>query len=647
MKRILSSLVLLALCNVAFAVPSDALPDALILPRDKRPAWVREQGIVMAGSWEPLYFRVRRDDPYNVEHRITPEQIAAYRKEHSVETLQKLKEFGVNFVMAQCYKAFGIEIEKESMKEAATFADLCHKEGFRVGVYTYSGTLGWETFRDEVPGSIDWEILDSDGMPIPYTWQATYRHFFNRNNPDAQEYMKRIIKFAVSDVKADLIHLDNYEHGPGFDRTSMRLFREYLKRFWTPSEIGVEDLDHAWPPGEPPPHNALGRAWMDYSCQALAASFHDMSKYAKSLRPDILMECNPGNFRERMVSPTDHSRLLRYGEACWDEGRAPSYAQGRLVTRLVTYKTAQTMDNMVFVYIRTPLQAAESLAYNTDCLGCICQYEDGNVVGPGAGPTARPVSPDVMPYVRFFHEQRPYYRDADRVWDVGVLRSFVSQISAPDSNWQATHKMEDSCIAARIPWTLVFDYNLSDLSKLRAVSLVGAVALSNEQINDIRKYAGNGGGLILDDETGTCDEKMKKRSQSPFADLTGERMTRLKRSASPDETIEAMKRAVGGSFSLTVDAPPYLLSELTEQKSLKRRLVHLVNYNSDSAVHDAKVELQVPEDYKVEQVVLIRPESPERQPIEFSQDKGRVKFTVPQISVYGLLSVETNASAVK
>ncbi|MHC4464610.1 MAG: hypothetical protein ACYS30_24740, partial [Planctomycetota bacterium] len=35
--------------------------EPLTLPLDQRPNWLQRDGIVMAGSWEPLLFRVRRD----------------------------------------------------------------------------------------------------------------------------------------------------------------------------------------------------------------------------------------------------------------------------------------------------------------------------------------------------------------------------------------------------------------------------------------------------------------------------------------------------------------------------------------------------------------------------------------------------------
>ena len=76
--------------------------DTLTLPLDQRPAWVAQDGIVMAGSWEPLMFRVRRDGGSGYEP--TPEQRAAYEREHSPEMVAQLKSLGVNFVMMHCYK---------------------------------------------------------------------------------------------------------------------------------------------------------------------------------------------------------------------------------------------------------------------------------------------------------------------------------------------------------------------------------------------------------------------------------------------------------------------------------------------------------------------------------------------------------------
>jgi hypothetical protein len=95
----------------------------------------------MAGSWEPLYFRVRRDGA--PDYTPTAEQLAAYQREHSPEMVARLKDLGVNFVMMHCNKGGGLEAERESMADAVRFARLCHDNGLRVGVYVGPDPETW------------------------------------------------------------------------------------------------------------------------------------------------------------------------------------------------------------------------------------------------------------------------------------------------------------------------------------------------------------------------------------------------------------------------------------------------------------------------------------------------------------------------
>jgi len=126
--------------------------------------WLREEGIVMAGSWEPLLFRVRRDGRQGYE--ANAEERRAYAEEHSPEMVKKLKSLASNFVMMHAYKGFGLEAESESLRDAKAFAALCRSEGIRVGCYTFSGTIGWELFLKEKPEAKDWVVKDHEGKPI-------------------------------------------------------------------------------------------------------------------------------------------------------------------------------------------------------------------------------------------------------------------------------------------------------------------------------------------------------------------------------------------------------------------------------------------------------------------------------------------------
>ena len=180
--------------------------EILTLSSERRPEWLSRDGIVMAGSWEPLLFRVRRDGSEG--YTPTAEQREACRREYSQEMIDELKALGVNFVMMHCYKGGGLQAEKECMADAVRFSKLCHDAGLRVGVYNYSGAFIWELLFQEVPEAKDWVVLDHKGNPRTYG-RATYRYYWNRNHPDAQAFYRKIIRFAVNDIRVDLVHLDN------------------------------------------------------------------------------------------------------------------------------------------------------------------------------------------------------------------------------------------------------------------------------------------------------------------------------------------------------------------------------------------------------------------------------------------------------
>ena len=327
------------------------------------------------------------------------------------------------------------------MDDAARFAQRYREAGLRVGVYNNSGTLFWDVFFNEVPAARDWLVLDPGGTPIPYGAQ-TFRYYWNRNHPDAEAFFKTIVQFSVNEIKADLIHFDNYSIGPGWDANSVERFRQYLSVTFTPEqlkEMKIADLTRDQPPDETSPE-LLRRAWQEFCCWSMADSYWKMCRYARSLRSDILMELNAGGPGSSIVPPLDHGRLLQGGEAFWDEGGASGYDRGQLRSRIRTFKIGRAMNNMVFAYTTTPLEMAESMAFNLDCLGCVCWYESANLVErPYA---TQPMSPQLAPFIRFFHQRRDLLSEAAVVADVAVLRSFPSQVFGAPQHARTTYAVE-------------------------------------------------------------------------------------------------------------------------------------------------------------------------------------------------------------
>jgi hypothetical protein len=604
----------------------------LTLPGEQRPEWWRREGIVMAGSWEPLLFRVRRDGGSG--YAPTAEQRAAYEREHSPEMVAKLKALGVNFVMMHCYKGGGLEAEGASMADAVKFAHLCHDAGLRVGCYTYSGAFIWELFFQEMPQARDWVVLNPAGAPLPYG-TADYRYYWNRSHPEAEAFYRKLVKFAVQDMRTDLVHLDNYVVGPGYDTNSVARFRRYLRQTFPATLLkanGITNVAVVTPPDRAGT-NLLGRAWAAFRCESLSGSFHSMTRYARSLRPDILMECNPGGIDSATRWPVDHGRLLRGGEAFWDEGAHPGFKQGRLATRIRTFKGARSLNNSAFVYTVNPLEAAESMAFNLNFLGCICWFEYGELYEyPGL---KTPMSPALAPFVNFYHARHDLLRDGEVVADVGVFRSFPSLQFGQPQTAKLAGEVEDRLIAGRCPFQLVFDQQLDELARWPVLVLPGCVALSDAQAKALRRYVRQGGRLCVLGPLATHNEWMLPRAQPALDDLPPDRVVRVDEKG---DWLEAIRRARGGPLSLSVTSDSAALcAELTEQPG--RRLVHLVNYNPPSPVKDTVVRVLLPRGRVAKAVTLASPEHTVDLPVAFKQAAGEVTFTVPNVGVYEIAVV--------
>jgi hypothetical protein len=609
----------------------------LTLPIQKRPEWLGRDGIVMAGSWEPLPFRVRRDGAAG--YTPTAEQRKDYLREHSPEMVARLKALGVNFVMMHCYKGGGLEAERQSMADAVRFARLSHEAGLHVGVYNYSGAFIWELFFKEHPEAKDWVVRNADGSPKTYG-RATYRYYWNRNHPDAQAFYRRLVRFAVEDIRADLLHFDNYVVGPGYDANSVARFRDYLRKTFSPQrlrESGIGDPGAAQPPGGASPP-LLRYAWSEFSCRSLADSYFAMGRYARPLRPDILLECNCGGVGSRIHPPVDHGRLLRGGEAFWDESGRSGYSHGTLRSHIRTFKVARAMHNVAFAYSTTPLEMAEAMAFNRDCLGAICWFEYGRITNrPGSKES---VAEEIRPFVRFFHKRRDLLRGARVVADVAVLRSFPSEVFAGATTAQLPYKVEEALIRNRQSFQIIYDHQLADLGRYRVLVLAGCVALSDAQIGEIRRWAGGGGRVCVIGPLATHDEWMVPRAKPALDDLPEARTVRI---AAGGDVLEAVRRSCQGKLSLSVEPQPKpgepkprradgLCAELTEQPG--RRMVHLVNYRSDGPIEDVAVRVRLPAGQEAKSVVLASPEHERDLPAPFRQEAGTVSFTVPKVNVY-------------
>jgi hypothetical protein len=620
---------------LAFFLTVECRAEAITLQGSNRPEWVSRDGIVMAGNWEPLFFRIRRDGTDYAEP--SKEQQAAYESEASPEVIAMLKKLGVNFIMMHCYKGAGWELEKESMTEAVRRAKLYHDAGFRVGAYACSGAFLWEPFFKERPQAEKWLLLDRNGKPIPYSARnATYRYYWNRNQPEAVAFYQEIVRFAVERMKTDLVHLDNYSYGPEYDDYSVELFRKYLDRTFSPEQLaqmGITDTATASHPDETSPA-MLRYAWKDFSSEAMADSYQTMSRYARSLRREVMMECNPGGLNPGLIQswPIDHARLMTGGEAIWSENRDIGYKNGKFKNHIRTYKFGRLMNNMTFAYVANPLDMAESMAFNLDCLGCVCWFEYGKIQDyPGS--KGRLLNPDVLLYIRFFRERRDLLRGAEVRADVAVLRSYPSQLFGGKRYAELISQAEEELIRQRIPFQIIYDGHLQvdTLKKYPVVLLAGCAAMSDKQVEEIRRYVQNGGKVCCFGEPATHDEWMQPRTRPSLQDLPADGKSHAAGDAVSPQELFAM---LGDRISARISGPDGLCAEFTEQKN--RRLIHLVNYQPQPT-DPVSIHVRIPAGKEVESVSLVSPAHEKDLKLDYMLKYQELTVETPPVNIYSIV----------
>ena len=86
----------------------------------------------------------------------------------------------------------------------------------KVDTYIQWNTMMYETFFAEEPRAKEWIQCDALGQPImlTYGYQQSYRYRPCFSNQEYLDYLKRIVRYAVEEVKTDFIHFDNFDLNP-------------------------------------------------------------------------------------------------------------------------------------------------------------------------------------------------------------------------------------------------------------------------------------------------------------------------------------------------------------------------------------------------------------------------------------------------
>jgi len=675
---------ILLVAAAAFAQPA--------LPRAK---WLENGLIDAGGSHEPYLFMVRRGG-----QRLDVR--ASYEHAQSEEVIRKLKEQGVEVFHTHLYKGFGMAAEKPEMEDAKRTAEIAHRHGLKVDSYIQWNTMMYETFFAEEPRAKDWIQRDALGQPIllVYGFQQSYRYRPCFANQEYLDYLKKIVRYAVEEVRTDFIHFDNFdlnaEPDSCHDSACVRGFREFLNRKYTPAKrkerFGFENVDYV----NPPQWNAQNRPenmqiiydpaiqeWIDFRCQVMSDALRQMAAYAKSLNPEVAIEVNPHGItgaNRAWTAGLDHARFLKWTEVFWtEEENMPGYlSDGRLISKIRSYKLARAFHNILLAYISgDPVAMAECLTFNP-------------TIGYAGN---HPLGSEMLKYISFYRKNRELFTGARDAGNVALLRSYPS-IAYNNARAQLSAILaEQTLIQARIPFDLIFDEHIEDLSKYRVLILPDSECLSDRQLAAVRGFVEKGGGLLAIGQSGLYDEWRRLRTQpgltglvdnQPRARAYEETVQRTQTAGAPvrkdvklgrvvylpglrfdgpmpepakffsissrywklprnwQEVVDGISWLAKNELPARVSGPAYLVSNLVAQPEKRRVMVHLVNYahKRTPAIPSVEVRCRLPKGEKVRGVRLYSPDS-DAPPVTLkaAESGGEAVFTVPEVKVYAIAAV--------
>jgi hypothetical protein len=695
--------------------PGNASSPAQARAPAERPAWLKD-GIVMVGSWEPPTFQIRRGG----QEVDAPEQWKLERTEQSV---RRLKELGVTMVLTSLHKAAGLKAEAEEIEANRKFTQLAHQYGLKVGGYVGS-TMAYETFFAEEPDARNWIQTDEFGRPLYYNNDQTFRYVPCRNNPGYRAFLEKVLRLGVEAMKLDLIHFDQMSWWPAacHCKYCQAEFREFLRIRYTDQQrkarYGFTLLDHlALPPFNAPTgaiqvvdlHNPLMQDWTYFRAANLTRRFAEYDDYIRGMRPEVAVEGNPNinpGTNQGFRSGVDYAQLLRTADIFWSEepNQASWTADGRLVSKIRSFKVARSMDRSLFIYTGgrygaqsadspPELRIAEAMAWNGVNLGMV-----GDLSANGTD-----LTPAAQRYVKFFHQHVKDMAGARSLANVAILRSFPSIEFNPTRANVSTVLFEQTLIQSKVPFDIILDPQLKDLSRYKVLVLANQDALSDEAVNLIRAFVQNGGGLVATEDTSLLTDWRLRRAKFALADVFGvDRppkrgapttallggFSEAKPEPAPPEQNRPVQHAFGAGRSVyipgiepstppppaqinynfgnrywtlpnnykdllsavawaandrlaaDIQAPPSVAVELIAQKGSNTLLLHLVNFDFTHPVRDIAVRLRIPAGMKVREASVESPDFESRDALAATVHGDVASFRVPRLQVYDLVQVK-------
>jgi hypothetical protein len=654
------------------------------------PSWLVDRPLIFTGSWDstPVYFH--RRGGASLENEIN------YERQYQTSTVEAMAALGVSLAVIDFFKCFGLAAEIECANNARGFIAECKRRGIRVGMYVGS-TIGYEQFLLERPDAADWLVRGGDGSFLYYVSPGEDQSFRARMyfmHPGYREYIQHVLEVAITDFGADEIHFDSASVMAApeifYHPMAVEDFRDYLHEH-DPAELkerlGFSDVSAVLPPRFAPAdtlliNDPLMQYWADFRSRQLVAYFSGMRSYIRQLNPEVVVSVNTVACIYAFNSEwngVNHALLIPETDILWNEepNAAGVTAEGTLTSKIRSYKLVSKMHRRMMTYAGTPLELAESMAYNRETIG---------MVGDHLHTLAYPE--ESRRYVDFFRKQFQYYRGAEPAADVAVLYSTATMTYNGERPYTSSLLFHQALIQGRIPFDIICDQHLDDLPRYRVLVLPDQECLSDEQIATITRVVRAGGGLVATEHTSLYTENRRRRVgfalvellgnlpapkftlglEDPILDIpvvqkeAGEGRAVYIPEVVPPTTpnraehyplptnwqalLDMVRWAAGAApLSLEVRGPVTLAAQMNTQNGGSRYVIHLLNYAGAAApAADIGIQFRVPDGTRVRTVRFLSPDASAEQSLKFAVAGEILAADVPEIPIYGIVVVTLDSA---
>lgn len=549
---------------------------------------------------------------------------------HSEELVETMAKLGVNLAITHFFKGFGLKHEREEYQRTAELVRAAHRHGVRVIGYCQSRSLYYETFLAEEPEAEQW--IQRDQLGQPRTWGgAYYRWTPCILSQEFRDYLKRVIRVGLEEVGLDGLHFDNDYAEPCYCPRCQRAFRTWLAaQYPKPREhFGLSSFEHVrLPPTQTSAAKVtdpLVREWVRFRCESLGDYHREVTAYARSIRPDVLLLGNPAYPR----SPDDPYRRSVWAAAVGrhlnlmfaENGNFPGVADGVLVSQIRAYKQSSAVGyRVVSTTWRRGRETALGLPETPEAVVLQVVEAAANRGVPGTNWALRPEADGSrmridQPKLRealgkslaFVRSHEPLMAGARPVGDVAVLHSFASLAFDAKEAWSQVLGAEEVLIRNGFSWEVVFGDELGRLAGFAVLVVAGQSHLSDQECEAIRVFARQGGGLVLVGDNGYRDQLGNARAQGGLDELSGDRVVRIE--------AETVRSSITSGYEIRVPLPKQASRLVTAIDKVAgnrlavrlhgtdtvavsayvrdgdRLLVHLINYAAPKSHQNLRLEL--------------------------------------------------------